>query len=163
MFSKKRSSSFFPSSWGELQDDFFGPVENAVTQMVDEVFGNEFLTSFKGARFPRLNAVIRDGYWVVEAGVSGVKPEDLDVEVSPEGILTIKGKMTTKKIEGGKKDQYFVHELSSKSFSRQLKLPASVEGEPDAVLKNGLLTLKWNLPETVEEEPKTKKVNIKQE
>jgi len=150
MFSKK-----FPGL-----DDLFGPFETTITQMVDDVFGNEFLDGFKNSRFPRLNALIRDGHWVVEAGVSGVKAEDLDVEVSPENVLTIKGQMA-KEPEGYKVDKYFVHELSSKWFSRQIRLPEMIEGEPDAVLKNGLLTLKWKIPETVEEKPKTKKVIIK--
>lgn len=140
-------------------DDFFGPFETTITQFVDDFFGNEFLDGFKSARFPRLNAVIRDGHWVVEAGVSGVKAEDLDVEVSPEKILTIKGHMS--KEDTDKKDEYFVRELSSKSFSRQIRLPEMIEGDPDAVLKNGLLTLKWKMPETVEEKPTTKKVIIK--
>jgi len=149
-------------SFSFLRDDFFGPFETTMTQFVDEFFGNEFLDGFKSARFPRLNAVIRDGHWVVEAGVSGVKAEDLDVEVSPERILTIKGHMS--KEDTDKKDEYFVRELSRSSFSRQIRLPEMIEGEPDeAILKNGLLTLKWKMPEKVEEKPTVKKVNIKEE
>jgi HSP20 family protein len=149
----KRAGSLVPR-----REDFFSPFETAIDRMVDDVFGNDFLEGLKGARFPKLNALERDGQWVIQAGVPGVKADDLEVEVA-EGVLTISGKMVCEEEE--KEVNYFVRELSSKAFRRQIRLPDTIEGDPEATLKDGLLTLSWKLKKEVLEEAKTKKIEVK--
>lgn len=141
------------------REDFFAPFETAIDRMVDEVFGNDFLEGFKGARFPKLNAYEREGHWIIEAGVPGVKADELDVQVT-DGVLTISGKMNAD--EEIKDAEYYVRELSHKAFRRQIRLPETIEGDPDATLKEGLLTLKWKLKAEVVEKSQVKKVEIKE-
>lgn len=77
---------------------------------------------------------------VIQAMVAGVKPEDLDVNVSRE-MVTIKGKRESfKEIS---EDNYFQKELYWGSFSRTILLPVEVEAEEaEAIEKNGLLTIR---------------------
>jgi HSP20 family protein len=149
----KRGGSLVPR-----REDFFGPFETAIDRMVDDFFGNDFLEGLKGARFPKLNALESDGQWLIQAGVPGVKPDDLDVEIA-EGVLTISGKMVSEEEE--KEANYFVRELSTKAFRRQIRLPETIEGDPQATLKDGLLTLRWKLKKEVLEEAKSKKIEVK--
>ncbi len=39
----------------------------------------------------------------------------------------------------------YKYELRHSSFERHFQLPDYIEGDPEAKLKDGLLTLKWNL------------------
>lgn len=77
---------------------------------------------------------------VVQAMVAGVKPEDLDVNVTRE-MVTIKGKRESMKEINS--DNYFQKELYWGSFSRTILLPVEVEAEEaEANEKNGLLTIR---------------------
>ena len=153
LFGKKGGGSLIPR-----REEFFAPFETAIDRMVDDFFGNDFLEGFKGARFPRLNAYAYQGHWIIEAGVPGVRAEDLDIEVQ-DGILTLAGKMTSE--DEQKEGEYYVRELSTKSFRRQIRLPDTIEGDPEAVLKDGLLTLKWPLKEEVLEKARARKIEVK--
>lgn len=153
LFGKKGSGSLIPR-----RDDFFAPFETAIDRMVDDFFGNDFLEGFKGARFPKLNAFEKDGHWYVQAGVPGVKAEDLNVEVA-DGVLTISGKMVSEEEE--EQPEYYVRELSTKAFRRQIRLPDTIEGDPEASLKDGLLTLEWQVKKEILEEAMTRRIEIK--
>ncbi len=77
---------------------------------------------------------------IVQAMVAGVKPEDLDVNVTRE-MVTIKGKRES--LREIASDNYFQKELYWGSFSRTILLPVEVEAEEaDANEKNGLLTIR---------------------
>lgn len=77
---------------------------------------------------------------IVQAMVAGVKPEDLDVNVTRE-MVTIKGKRESMREINA--DNYFQKELYWGSFSRTILLPVEVESEEaDASEKNGLLTIR---------------------
>lgn len=77
---------------------------------------------------------------IVQAMVAGVKPEDLDVNVTRE-MVTIKGKRES--LREINADNYFQKELYWGSFSRTILLPVEVEAEEaDASEKNGLLTIR---------------------
>ncbi|MGB6042549.1 MAG: Hsp20/alpha crystallin family protein [Pirellulales bacterium] len=149
----KKGGSLIPR-----RDELFAPFETAIDRMVDDFFGNDFLDGLKRARFPRLNAFERDGQWVIQAGVPGVQADDLDVEVS-EGVVTISGKMESATED--KDVNYYVRELSSKSFRRQIRLPETIEGDPEAVLKDGMLTLSWNTKKEIAEEVKSRKIDVR--
>jgi HSP20 family protein len=77
---------------------------------------------------------------IIQAMVAGVRPEDLDVNVSRE-MVTIKGRReSTKEVSN---DNYYQKELYWGSFSRTILLPVEVEAEEaEAVEKNGLLTIR---------------------
>jgi HSP20 family protein len=94
---------------------------------------------------------------VVQTGVPGVKPEDIDITISGD-LLTIKGETTVeKKVE---KENYIRQERRYGSFQRSVRLPASlVHDEAAATFEDGVLTL--TIPKSEEAKPKTIKVETK--
>jgi len=79
---------------------------------------------------------------VVKARTAGVNKEELDVSIS-DGILTISGTLSS----GDDTDaiNWHIQECYWGEFSRTLALPVSVkEDEVEAVLKDGVLTIKFN-------------------
>ena len=77
---------------------------------------------------------------IIKAMVSGVKPEDLDINITRE-MVTIKGQRETAR-EINTED-YFQRELYWGSFTRTILLPAEIEvEEAEAIEKHGLLTLR---------------------
>jgi HSP20 family protein len=79
---------------------------------------------------------------VIKARTAGVNKEELDVSIS-DGILTISGTLNS----GDDTDaiNWHIQECYWGEFSRTLALPVSVkEDEVEAVLKDGVLTVKFN-------------------
>ena len=79
---------------------------------------------------------------IVKARTAGVNKEELDVSIS-DGILTISGTLNS----GDDTDaiNWHIQECYWGEFSRTLALPVSVkEDEVEAVLKDGVLTIKFN-------------------
>lgn len=77
---------------------------------------------------------------VIRTMVSGVKPEDLDINITRD-MVTIRGKRESSR-EINRED-YFHQELYWGSFSRTILLPAEVEvEEAEAIEKHGLLTIR---------------------
>ena len=79
---------------------------------------------------------------VVKARTAGVNKEELDVSIS-DGILTISGTLNS----GDESDatNWHIQECYWGEFSRTLALPVSVkEDEVEAVLKDGVLTIKFS-------------------
>ncbi|AKM84393.1 TPA: hypothetical protein DCZ46_03525 [Candidatus Campbellbacteria bacterium] len=90
---------------------------------------------------------------IVKTMVAGVKPEDLDVDISRD-MVTIRGKREeSHEVEN---QDYFSRELYWGSFSRTITLPTEINiDEAQAEEKHGLLTL--ILPKT----DKGKKAKLK--
>jgi HSP20 family molecular chaperone IbpA len=60
------------------------------------------------------------------------------------------------------KGKYAIRELKKSSFSRTISLPSWVQDDPDASMKDGILTLKWPLPKSEEpEKPVARKIAIR--
>ena len=94
---------------------------------------------------------------VIQAIVAGVKPEELDISITQD-MVTLKGKREdSRRIE---RENFFYQELYWGSFTRSILLPQEVDpDEAEAILKNGLLTIK--LPKLDKE--RVQKVKIKSE
>jgi hypothetical protein len=75
-------------------------------------------------------------------------------------FVKVSGKMADDYVE--KDGEWQVRELKRGSFERVFQLPEDVNGEPKAVLKDGLLTLIWHIKQK-EEIPKIKNIEIKEE
>lgn len=90
---------------------------------------------------------------IIKTMVAGVKPEDLDVDISRD-MVTIRGKREeSHEVEN---QDYFSRELYWGSFSRTITLPTEINiDEAQAEEKHGLLTLV--LPKT----DKGKKAKLK--
>jgi HSP20 family protein len=77
---------------------------------------------------------------IMKTMIAGVRPEDIDVQISRD-LVVIKGKREDEKeISHG---DYYVKELYWGSFSRSIVLPVEVEPEEaEAIERHGLLMLK---------------------
>lgn len=150
-----KNTSVFPVATRSLRDDLFSPFE----QVFDDFFANFFRGSTfdkvkSTSGYPKMDIFEEDGYWVVQAAIPGVKPEDVEVEIVPQEevpflTLRISGKMSE---EVQTKDvKYEVRELKKSSFSRTIGLPGWVEGDPEASIKDGLLKLRWIMPPALEQ------------
>jgi len=95
---------------------------------------------------------------VVKAALPGLRPEDVDISVTAEG-LTIKGEM--KHEEKVERENYYRREIRYGVCSRTVSLPTRVDHEhADAEFESGVLTVK--LPKAEEVRPKTIKVKAKE-
>ncbi len=143
------------------RDDVFGPLSRQLDRMLNDVFGQDFTDGVKSkANFPPLDAyTTKDGrQLVVKTTVAGYPPDEINVQVLPEGVLEISG---SSKTNGEKNEnQYHIRELSYGSFKRQLRLPENTEGDPVAELKDGILTLTFKLQLPEEKQPEVKKIPI---
>ena len=93
---------------------------------------------------------------VIHSMVAGVKPEDLDINITRE-MVTIKGKR--EKHNTVREDDFFCKELYWGSFARTILLPQEVDvDKADATLKNGLLTIK--LPKINKDKSSSVKVKL---
>lgn len=94
---------------------------------------------------------------VIESAIAGVKPEDLDVDVSTDSITIRGSRRRDKKVQ---EEDYLYQECYWGRFSRSVILPQEVDPDNSAVtLKNGILTVR--LPKI--NRKKTKKLKVKAE
>lgn len=92
---------------------------------------------------------------VVQSTVAGVKPEEVEVSITPESV-SIRGKRE-RTTEVDEKD-YFYQECFWGSFSRSIILPYEVDPDKStATIKDGVLTVK--MPKLNRQ--KAKKVKVK--
>jgi HSP20 family protein len=151
-----RRDGLFPN-----RDDFFFPLEQHFNKFWDEFFGTINVSDIRAAGgFPKMNICQDDLDFMIVAAVAGYDEDEIQVEVSPDNVVTISGKKKNTEKTTGK---YYIRELKSSEFSRKVKLPDTIEGDPEAVLgKGGMLSLIWKLkrPEVKSE---VKKIQIKSE
>lgn len=77
---------------------------------------------------------------VIESAVAGVKPEDIDIDVSTDSV-TIRGER--RREHDVKEEDYFYQECYWGRFSRSVILPQEVDPEKATVsFKNGVLTVR---------------------
>lgn len=93
----------------------------------------------------------------VKSTIAGVKPEDLDISISPD-MVTIKGRRQLH--EEIKDKAYIYQECYWGAFSRSFSLPVEIDVDrTEADLKDGILTL--TLPKA--SRSRTKKVRVRGE
>ena len=130
---------------------------------MDRLLGESFIrpwigrgTFFGGEAFA-LDMYETDNDVIVEAPLPGVKPEEIDIQVSGN-VLTIKGERKEEKKE--EKASYVYQERSFGSFCRSVTLPTEVDvNKADAAFEHGVLTL--TLPKSEAVKPKTIKIKTK--
>lgn len=112
---------------------------------------------FFGGEAPPLDMHETDSEVVVEATLPGVKPEEVDVQVTGN-VLTIKGER--KEQEEKKEASYIYQEQRFGSFCRSVTLPTEVVvDKAKAEFEDGVLTLTLPKSETVKS--KTIKITSK--
>jgi len=141
------------------------PVREMVSlrDAMDRLMGESFIRPwhspgmFFGGEALALDVHETDSEVVVEATVPGVKPEEVDVQVTGN-VLTIKGER--KEQEERKEASYIFREQRFGSFCRSVTLPTEVDvDKARAEFENGVLTLTLSKSETVK--PKTIRITGK--
>jgi len=93
---------------------------------------------------------------IVESAIAGVKPEDIDINVTNDSV-TIKGARRREKEV--RDDDYFYQECYWGRFSRSVILPQEVDPESATVnFKNGILTVR--LPKLNRKKARKLKVKV---
>ena len=145
MFNKSLlASNGSPKAISPRRDDFLFPLEQTFNKFFDEFFSTDNLDGVKGTgSYPKVNAYSNETEMVMHVSVSGVPSENLKVEVTPENILIVSGRMSAEYQTPKTVTNWCRHELRQSVFERHFKLPDDVEGDPVAKLKDGILTLRW--------------------
>lgn len=109
---------------------------------------------------PRTDLSETDKEYIVEADLPGVQEKDLDVSISKDGVLTVKGKRESKEEE--KERNYYRLERSYGSFERSIYLPENCDtGKVNTSFKDGALIIKMAKKEPNVSEVKKIKINNK--
>jgi len=141
---KATATPFLPVT----RDDFFAPIEQQFDKFFDGFFNNHSLLD--GAKsntgYPKLDVVQDGDYWKIKAALPGVDIKNVNVEIEDDGLVKISGEMSQEYQTQNRDSHYFVKELHKSKFSRSLKLPKYIQGDPTASMKNGILTLSWHNP-----------------
>lgn len=125
-------------------------------RLFDETLFSPSLSE-NGWNAPLVDLYQTDEDVIVKAAMPGVKPEDVNIEVSGDQ-LSIRGEVREEKRE--EKANYHLREQRYGSFSRTLTLPAPVMADKaKAEVVDGILHL--NLPKAEEARPKVITVKAK--
>lgn len=163
---RKTPTSLSRNSFPFFKDSVFHSIEQEFDQLCDQFFKTDSILSSVKANnsYPRLDVLRTDENLLIRVAVPGISdPESIFVEISPERVLSIKGQ-TSSDYKNENPSDYLIRELKTSKFCRVINLPEDAEGDPEAVLKDGILTLSWKLPEKAKPpEPQVKKIPIKKE
>ncbi len=136
----------------------------SLRQAMDRLFEDSFVrpSRFVGAlgetAIPALDVYQTPNEVVVKATLPGVKPEDVNIDITGE-TLTIKGESKAEK-EIKEKD-YLYQERRYGAFSRSVVLPGGLKTDKaDAAMEDGVLTL--TIPKAEEVKPRAIKVKAKE-
>lgn len=145
-----RLDDLFPS-----RDQFFRPFEELFNRTYDELLSdrNTLGNLVKQGGYPRLDILTQDKKWVVEVACPGCRTEDVEVRIVPDPrtgsrFLKLNGRMNRCYENDGA--SYYVKQLTRSDWEKVIRLPDSVKGDPDAVLKDGMLHLSWHLPDEMD-------------
>lgn len=132
MFSSKKS--FFEKLTGAVK------LDDEVEAYDDEPMAPSILDEDSSEGQLTVDVYQTDDEIIVKAMIAGVKPEDLDINIT-RSMVTIKGKREESR-EVHEND-YFFKELYWGTFSRSISLPEEIEvEEAEAIEKHGLLTIR---------------------
>lgn len=136
------------------------PLREAMDRLFEESFiGPRWtpLWAAEGGGTLAVDLYETDDDLVITANVPGVKPEELDINITGN-TLVVKGE--TRLEEKTEKGNYLRQELRYGSFQRALTLPTDVQSDKaQAVYENGVLIL--TLPKAEAVKPKSIHINVK--
>jgi len=144
--------------WGPIRE--LSAMREVMNRLWDDSYHRPFRLSTVGdeAALPAIDISEKNDKIVVKAVMPGVKPEDLDINISGN-TLTIKGE--TKEEHEDNNGKYYHRECYYGNFARSLTIPTGLNTDKaDASLENGVLTL--SIPKAEELKPKAIKVKTKQ-
>jgi HSP20 family protein len=89
---------------------------------------------------PAMDVYEKDGKYIVETAIPGLKKEDINIEIS-DNRLTVYGKAAEEKTEETK-GRYHYRELRRGAFSRTVSFPADIDAEHvEALYESGILKI----------------------
>lgn len=144
--------------------DLFSEISKELDHAMNNIFGHDFFAglSKKGRGYPLMDAMRTEKNLILQYAVPGVEKDDLVVEINDDDsgrLLTVSGFLHENYI--GKEDHYQIRELSSQEFRRVIRLPSDLsEKEPLVNLKDGILTVTFELASQPQNNSKTKKLKI---
>jgi HSP20 family molecular chaperone IbpA len=141
------------------RSEFLFPLDSTINSIFDQFFGGSNYQQNAKAKigYPKVDVGVEGGKFVVHAAVPGLTEKDLAVEVTPDNVLRISGQ-TSEEFKSPEDAKYWKKELRRTQFVREIGLPEDLTGEPACTLKNGVLSLSWELPKI--EKPEVKKIAI---
>lgn len=151
-------------------NSFVDNIEQQWHKLVDNFFAAPHVSDLKNklkmnSGYPRLDVFTTDKEYCIQASVPGVNPENLAVETFTEDdvrYLRLSGQMSE---EVSYKDEnciFRTRELRRGSFARTIALPEDLEGDPDARIKDGIVTLTWQI-KPPKSPPDVKQIQLKKE
>ena len=144
--------------------DLFSEISRELDHAMNNIFGHDFFAglSKKGKGYPLMDALRNDKNLILQYTVPGVNRDDLNVEISEDDngkLLSVSGFLHEDYI--GKEENYQIRELSGQEFRRVVRLPSDLaEKEPIVNLKDGILTVTFELNRQPITDTKTKKLKI---
>jgi HSP20 family molecular chaperone IbpA len=157
---KQFNNSLFPELVFPSRDDLFYPFQSLFDDIYNKMTSQVAGDSMKSRNYPRWDIYETPGFYAVEVSMPGLTPDDTKVEILPDHgggrMLKVSGRMN-REYQHGDSTKHHVRELRRSSFERYHRLPNYVQGDPTAEMKDGLLTLKWNVENTA---PKPKSIPI---
>lgn len=153
------------------REDVWFPLQRELDKLFDTMFDSKRLPSLLNSvkahsGYPKLDVLVTDGRYRVEVAVPGVNSEDLKVEILPgsegERCLRISGRMSKDYLYSND-TTYHYRELTRSKFQRVVSIPSEIQGDPEAIVQNGMLTLTWELPPPTQrgKDQQVKEVTIK--
>ena len=143
--------------------DLFSEVNKELDHIFNEMFNGQYFANKKSKGYPLVDVIRQNNSLILQFTVPGVKLEDISVNLSEteDGkILEVSGRLSDEYRSFGD-ENYHIRELSSQEFRRVIRLPDDLEqGEPLAVLRNGILTLTFQIITTPEQSLQVKLVKI---
>lgn len=128
---------------------------NRLRDEMERVFGGSGPRRSNVAVYPPLNLWADDDNLYIEAELPGFEMDDLEIFVTGDNQLSIKGQRNAPQHEGG---TWHRQERGFGSFSRMIELPEPVDAEQVlAESKDGVLTI--SMPKRAEE--KTRRIKVK--
>ena len=157
LMNKKENSHNTPMRYGyrhdfnDLVNSFFGGLLDFPREM------NRDLVNSTRQLSPKVEVEENENDVVVSAELPGIPENNIDLEVSSDGYLTISGEKKQEK-KDNKKGSYF-SEFSYGSFTRTVPLPWDLKFEDaNADYKDGILKVVF--PKSQNEQGKKKKISI---
>lgn len=140
---------------GLVRFDPFAGLTNLHSQ-IDDMFGDLMSSTPPAANLAAMDIYSEDEKSLTaEIHVPGFEQDDIDVRLTDDGVLEVRGQKQTKD-ESKKKRSYMLRE-SSASFYRRVALPKNVDGAAiRAHYENGVLKIQIPFKEL----PQPKKVQI---
>lgn len=150
-----------PGSWrGDLpgRDPLLGlkTIRNTMNQLVADIFYQTEKTPFEVPYQPRIDMYRKDNNLYVEIELPGIDKDNISIHATSD-LLIIQGSTVIDNLD--KREQHFIRERFSGSFSRSVPLPYKVETDRiTAKLEKGVLVVK--IPIKPQKPSTSKKIEI---